>query len=241
MFTSSIVRSIGAHRPFAFLANFMAAAFVSAALVLPAQAAKVTHVSGAVQLERDGAMQGVQVGLNLQQGDRLISASDGQTLIRFDDGAQMVLRADSDFQVQELPDLRANRKQERRAKALKLVKGGLRYISGGKRKRYKVGFETPTVSVGIRGTDIELQVMEQVVQDINPGTFLKVNSGAAELTTAEGSRVAVFAGDIAWGGEPELAARGGRAPRPAARLVRLDAGAEVFKGSSLERLLRQRP
>ena len=214
---------------------------LTALLTLAVQAAKVTHVSGLVQIERDSVLQSVHLGQSLTQGDRLVTAADGESLIHFDDDAQLVLRPGSDLIVRELPDWSANRKAQRRAKTLRLIKGGLRYISNGGRKLHQVRFESSTVSVGIRGTDIELQITEQAIQDINPGTFLKVNSGAADLTTMEGTRVAVFAGDIAWGGEPELTTRSGRPPRPSARLVRLDMNATVFKGSPLEQLLRKRP
>jgi OmpA-OmpF porin, OOP family len=103
--------------------------------------------------------------------------------------------------------------------------------------RQKVTFTTSTATIGIRGTDIEIVVSEEAVQDNNPGTYLKVNTGAAVLTAVDGAAVDVTPGEVAYGGEPELNTRGaGGVRRAAARKVQT-AGVGLFKPSGIDRLM----
>ena len=100
-----------------------------------------------------------------------------------------------------------------------------------------MAFETSTSTIGIRGTDIEILVSETPVNDDPAGTYLKVNTGVAQLAASNGEQVDVEAGQLAFGGEPELVARGlGLPRRPAARKV-APAAASAFKGGVLDRLM----
>ena len=119
---------------------------------------------------------------------------------------------------------------------MRILKGGLRYISGKATVRDKVLFETSTGEIGIRGTDIEIAVADEPRQEVAAGTYLKVNKGAATLTAADGTTVDVDSGEVAFGGEPELVPKGASGiRRPAARKVKPPIG--VFQAGMFDRLM----
>ncbi len=213
----------------------------------PAQAASLRTVNGNVQVVRDGTVLPAAKNMRLKKGDVLQSdaaspeaaagagaAAGGEALVRFDDGARLALRNGSSFEIQEL---QLSGPAAARQKIINVVKGSLRYISGIAAGRPKVTFTTSTATIGIRGTDIEIVVSEEVVQDNNPGTYLKVNTGAAVLTAVDGAAVDVAPGEVAYGGEPEVNTRGaGGVRRAAARKVQA-AGTGLFKASGIDRLM----
>jgi FecR protein len=208
-----------------------------------AQAASLRTVNGNVQVVRDGSVLPATQSMRLRKGDVLQSdpagteagaPAGGEALVRFDDGARLALRNGSSFEIQEL---QLKGPAATREKIINVIKGSLRYISGIATVRQKVTFTTSTATIGIRGTDIEIVVSEEAVQDNNPGTYLKVNTGAAVLIATDGAAVDVAPGEVAYGGEPEVNTRGaGGVRRAAARKVQA-AGAGLFKSSSLDRLM----
>ena len=230
----------------ALLAVLCASAATSM-FVTPAQAASLRTVNGNVQVVRDGTVLPAAKNMRLKKGDVLQSdaaspeaatgaavAVGGEALVRFDDGARLALRNGSSFEIQEL---QLSGPAAARQKIINVVKGSLRYISGIAAGRPKVTFTTSTATIGIRGTDIEIVVSEEVVQDNNPGTYLKVNTGAAVLTAVDGAAVDVAPGEVAYGGEPEVNTRGaGGVRRAAARKVQA-AGTGLFKASGMDRLM----
>jgi hypothetical protein len=210
-----------------------------------AQAATLRTVNGNVQVVRDGNVLPAVKSMRLKKGDVLQSdaaspdaaagaTAGGEALVRFDDGARLALRNGSSFEIQQL---QLKGPASTREKIINVIKGSLRYISGIASVRQKVTFTTSTATIGIRGTDIEIVVSEEAVQDNNPGTYLKVNTGAAVLTATDGAAVDVAPGEVAYGGEPELNTRGaGGVRRAAARKVQA-AGAGLFKPSGMDRLM----
>lgn len=215
----------------------LAGAVVCLALLCSAaaHAATMQTVHGRAQVLRAGKVLPAGLNLRLQEGDELSTEADAEVLLRFDDGARLALRENSLF---EMSQLQLKGPATKRQKSVKLIKGSLRYISGRTTVKSKVQFVTSTSTIGIRGTDIEIVVSEEPVQDNNPGTYLKVNTGAATLLAADGAQVEVDPGEVAFGGEPELVPRGGSGPRrAAARKVATAIGA-VFRGSRMDALMR---
>lgn len=222
-----------------------AAATAACMLCATAQAATLRMVNGSVQVVRDGNLLPAKQNMRLKKGDVLLSdpaspdtgagaTAGGEALVRFDDGARLALRNGSSFEIQ---GLQLKGPAATREKIINVIKGSLRYISGIATVRQKVTFTTSTATIGIRGTDIEIVVSEEALQDNNPGTYLKVNTGAAVLTAPDGAAVDVAPGEVAYGGEPELNTRGaGGVRRAAARKVQA-AGAGLFKPSGIDRLM----
>ena len=219
-----------------------AALLVALLGVLPATqalAARVTALNGLVQILRGERLLNAVVGSRLRVGDEFVTeGAQSEALVRFDDGARLALRADSRLQVTAL---KLKGAAEARQKTIKILKGGLRYISGRRTLKSSVAFQTATATIGIRGTDIEIAVSDDPVNNDPAGTYLKVNSGIANMEATDGTQVDVDAGQIAFGGLPEVVPRGpGGTRRPAARKVEAAVGAVggLFKTGALDRLLK---
>lgn len=213
----------------------MAALLVPAPALAQANAGTVYALNGAVTVQRGDKTIQARQGTRLRQGDEIVTAPGADALVRFDDGSRMALREASSLQLQKLV-LRGF--TEQREKILSLLQGGLRYISGRNTQRQKLALQTSTATIGIRGTDIEILVTEEPVGNDPGGTYLKVNTGIATMQAVDGTQVEVDAGQVAFGGEPELIPRGpGGTRRPAARKIEAAAGS-AFKSGNLDRLLR---
>ena len=222
-----------------FPARWLLGVALAGALVLipavSAQAARVMALNGQVQIQRGDRLWNAVVGSRLREGDQFVSLGESEALVRFDDGARLAMRADSRLQVKAL---KLKGPTDLRQKTLEVLKGGLRYISGRATLKGKVAFVTSTATIGIRGTDIEIVVSEDAVNTDPAGTYLKVNTGIATMEASDGTQVDVDAGQIAFGGLPEVVPRGpGGTRRPAARKVEAAAGG-LFKAGQLDRLMR---
>jgi hypothetical protein len=215
--------------------TFIALALVSFAVT--SQAGILRKLSGPLQIIRGGQVMSATEGMRVKEGDELQSSSDSEALLRFDDGARLVVRSDSKL---TLDKLQLKGKSAVRQKTVRIVKGGLRYVSGKTTAKQKVAFVTATATMGIRGTDIEISVVEEPLADNNAGTYLKVNSGAAVIKAVDGDQVEVAPGEVAFGGEPDLTPRALGVPkRPSARKqASLSALSSAFKGSKLDALLK---
>lgn len=200
-----------------------------------AQAATFRAVQGQVTVLRDGETLLAKPGMRVNQGDEIASDEQAEALLNFEDGARLAVRASTTVQ---LSSLKLSGPVSSRQKTVRIVRGSLRYISGKATVRRKVAFETSTATIGIRGTDIEISVSEEAVQDNNPGTYLKVNTGAAVLTAPDGAAVDVTPGEVAYGGEAELQARGSGIPKRASARKVQALGATLFKASGLDALMK---
>lgn len=200
-----------------------------------ALAARITQLSGKLAIQRGDTTLSAAIGTRLRPGDALSSEANAEALVRFDDGARLALRAQSRV---ELQALQLTGEPTARQKTIKIVKGGLRYVSGRTPAKAKVTFVTNTATIGIRGTDIEIAISEDALNTEPAGTYLKVNTGLATLAAADGTQVDVDPGQIAFGGEPELVPRGaGGVRRPAARRI-LEPVGGLFKAGRLDRLMK---
>lgn len=202
-----------------------------------AWAAQLVKLQGVVQVARAGQVLSSFEGQRLQEGDVIETSVDSETLIRFDDGARLLVREQSNL---VLNQLKLNGPVTARQKTVKIVKGALRYVSAKATVRRKVAFITTTSTIGIRGTDIEILVAQEVVQDNSPGTYLKVNTGVAQITASDGAAEVVKPGEVAYGGEPELQARGSGPKRPSARkvVVQAEGLGRAFRSSALDAWLK---
>jgi hypothetical protein len=204
-------------------------------LAQEAWAARIVVVNGKLTIQRGDKVLNAAVGSRLREGDAFISDGNSEALVRFDDGARLALRPDSRLEIQAL---KLKGAPALRKKTIKIVKGGLRYISGRTTAKNNVSFVTNTATIGIRGTDIEIAISEDAINTDPAGTYLKVNTGIATLAAADGTQVDVDPGQIAFGGEPELVPRGpGGVRRPAARKVVEPVGG-LFKAGRLDRQMR---
>ncbi|TFW09631.1 iron dicitrate transport regulator FecR [Oxalobacteraceae bacterium OM1] len=116
-------------------------------------AGTVVNVSGPLLAKKaDGTVKALAVKSSVEQGDTLVTEKDTYARIKFTDNSEVTLKPNTQFKVEAFDfedDKPAGDKAE-----FSLVKGGLRAVTGtlGKRNKEKVGFNTPTATIGIRGT-----------------------------------------------------------------------------------------
>jgi hypothetical protein len=133
------------------------AVFISLACLIGSADAHDDHVAlfknvtGKVQIERNGALIAAAAGTTLFVSDRLLSGSGASAGIVFKDGTLLTLGGGSDIQVRNYVFEPA---QANYAFSVYLAKGSAIYSSGkiGKLSPESVKVETPTSTVGVRGT-----------------------------------------------------------------------------------------
>lgn len=127
-------------------------------LCLPALAwaegvATVTHLGGVLFAKRaDGTKKLLSVKSEILVGDTLRTEANTFARIKFTDGSEVVLRPETEFQVNAYSYNHAEKQQDNFA--VSLLKGGLRSVTGmlGKRSPDQVKVNTSAATIGIRGT-----------------------------------------------------------------------------------------
>ena len=135
-------------------ALLLLASLLTAASALAAEiAGTVTHLSGPLLAKKaDGTVKVLSQKSAVEQGDTLISEKDTYARIKFVDNSEITLRPNSQMKIDSFVFDEA--KPEKDSAAFNLLKGGLRAVTGmlGKRNKEKFGMNTPTATIGIRGT-----------------------------------------------------------------------------------------
>lgn len=144
----------------------------------------VDEVSGSATVAgEDGSTTAVAVGLKIYEKDTVSTGHDAEVHIATEDGAFMALRPDTVFRVDEY---RAEGGESDRT-FVSLLTGALRSVTGwiGKHDHAAYRITTPTATIGVRGTDHEVTVIDKADGD-EPGTYDTVNEGATLMKTPRG-------------------------------------------------------
>ncbi len=162
-----------------------------AAVALAAALPLAAYANGVVQSMKGDVKAGpvgqtartVAVDQRLTPGTAVVTGADAQVVLRFDDGQQVVLNQNTEFRI---VDFRYDASDMDRT-VFDLVRGALRMASGAiaGRNRQVVALRTPQATIGIRGTDF-------MVALVNPA-YISVLQGAVSVTNAAGT-VALGAG-----------------------------------------------
>lgn len=130
------------------------ALLLSASVALAGQVAgTVVNLSGALLAKKaDGTAKILALKSAVEQGDTLISEKGTYARIRFIDNSEITLRPNSQLKIDSF--VFEEDDKEKDSATFSLVKGGLRAVTGalGKRSKERVGVNTPTATIGIRGT-----------------------------------------------------------------------------------------
>lgn len=121
------------------------------------EAGTVERVLGTVSAQRpDGSLRILSQGSKFWSGEIILTETDSAASIRFADGAKLALRASSRLVVDRY-DYSAPKPEEDNV-AMRLLKGGMRTVTGlaGKRSPANYRNQTMVATVGIRGTDYAL-------------------------------------------------------------------------------------
>ena len=181
----------------AILASGIAAMLHAAAAVAGAM---VADAEGDVRVAAAGAQaRAIVPGERVEPGSLVTTASGARVMLRFDDGMWAALHENSRFRIEGF----RYRQQEPAADraAFELLRGALRIITGELGRRNPAAFElrTPSLNIGVRGTDFLVAVDNR--------TYLSVLEGRVAATNAGGS-VTFSVGDfgVAAGGKTLAAA-----------------------------------
>lgn len=120
-------------------------------------AATVTHLSGTLSVKKaDGSTRLLGIQSQVGNGDLLSTEADTYARLKFQDGSEVVLRPNTQFRVERFSYDDA--KPDSDNMLVRLLKGGMRSVTGllGKRNPDKVSVQTPTATIGIRGTHFGL-------------------------------------------------------------------------------------
>lgn len=178
------------------LAPFLAAADSSASTADYGCFARVWRASGEVEAGSAQGRRPLRQGDVVRVGEQIRAGKTGEAVLQTADAGLVAVRPNSEL----VPLAYTAQAQHDDHLALRLVKGSLRLISGWVAKLNPSGVqvETPTMTIGIRGTDHEPYVLSQEAAAATPydaGSYDKVNRGEVVLRNSTGE-VSVKAGQV---------------------------------------------
>jgi len=118
-----------------------------------AKAGEVTHLSGILSVKQaDGTAKLLSTKSEIREGDVLSTQEDTYARVKFVDGGEVVLRPNSQLKIDAYQYDEAKPQSDN--VFMSMLKGGLRAVTGliGKRNQNKIAYQTPTATIGIRGT-----------------------------------------------------------------------------------------
>lgn len=151
-----------------FAVATLAALFTSAALA----DAVIGSMQGDVRIGTDAAIdtQRVFSGMTINTGPG------AQAILKFDDQQQVVLNENTTFRI---ADFRYRAAEPRNDRAVfDLLQGALRFISGvvGARNPHTVALRVPQATIGIRGTDFMVALVNPAYVNVLNGSIAATNS-----------------------------------------------------------------
>jgi len=163
-----------------------------ASLGWAAQAAgTVVQLSGPLLVKKaDGAVRVLSARSEVESGDTLVTERNAYALLRFADHSEITLKPSTTFIVENF-SYDADHPDGDTA-SFKLVKGGVRSVTGllGKRNREKFEMKTPGATIGIRGTTF---VAEWPASPPSggpaPGLYVQVIEGIINVSNSGGARL----------------------------------------------------
>lgn len=151
----------------------------------------VSQLAGTLSVRKpDGSVRILSQKSEIRAGDTLQTERDSYAQIRFSDGGQITLKPNTTVQLERFRFAQDKPKED--AFALRLVKGGLRAVTGGVGKRSKENYqvETETATVGIRGTtftvDDCVSAREGDCARLAPAVYVGVADGEVVVRNAQG-------------------------------------------------------
>ena len=172
------------------LAPLFAALIVALSHTAFAASGKFQFVSGDVRVQtKTGEIVSVVKGSDVNEGDVIFSGSPALAQLKMDDGGTLVVRANTRLTISTY---RFNGKEDGTERATyRLDRGSVRAITGqiGNTNKQNYLIQTPTASIGVRGTDHEpafIPKNDDGYLGAKPGTYDKVNTGETYIKTKGG-------------------------------------------------------
>ena len=180
------------------VARATSAAGANKSALPPGVVGTVDLLSGTVTVTTlKGAPREMTVGMALQAGDTIKTAEESEAHANMADGAYLAIRENS---IIKISAYEANGNRDDKS-WIDLVTGSLRTVTGWIAKTRPKGYRinTPTATVGVRGTDHEVIYFraEDAETEAEAGTHNVVYEGETTLATAQG-RVNITQGQAAY-------------------------------------------
>lgn len=140
----------------------------------------IAHASGVAQTSKPGDP--------IDKGDTISSGPNSWAVLSMQDGGSLTLRPNAKLRIDDYVFDVDNPKNGR--SWLTLMQGALRSVTGaiGHMNKDSYRLSTPTATIGIRGTDYDVDVVTDNSQPgLAPGTYHTVNDGGTTLKTTAGA------------------------------------------------------
>ena len=165
-------------------------------MAVPVAAGKIVLVTGkASALSPDGKARKIKRGGPFYEGDTIETTKKSFVKLKYTDGGVMLLRPGTKIVVEKYKDPKVGQGES----VTKLVKGGMRAVTGAiaKKSRKKYKLRTPSATMGVRGTDYTVRYCRGDCADLSnygapaptDGLYTGVSSGGITLTNASGTRL----------------------------------------------------
>ncbi len=198
-------------------------------------AGNIERLDGQATITSPSGDTAANVGAAVNQGDRITTQSQAELVLKMADGGVLALRPNSQIVIDRFSYV-PNGRPDEQGYLVKLLVGGLRSVTGaiGKINPKGVRFFTPTATVGIRGTDFEVSVIETDTPEATAGTYNRVFTGKTYLENSQGQQVDVGANETAYAplNVVLMASQFGLLKGPAASLLQ-----KVFPGGRFDNSL----
>ena len=181
-------------------------ALAAAAPSCLAEAGLIQFVNGEAYIVRAaGGERVAQKGLQLDEGDTVVTRRGASMQLRMADQGLIAIRPDTRLKIETYRYSGAEDGSERGV--LGLVRGGFRTLTGviGRKNKQNYLVTTPTATIGIRGTDHEVvHIPAPSPGEVplgTPGTYNKVNLGETYVQT-RGGRIELSSNQVGFAGLP---------------------------------------
>ena len=138
--------------------------------------------------ERGGTQRPAQKGVQLYEGDAIVTGPSSNVQVRMSDDTLIMVYSNSRVKIDQY--IYSYNKDGKDSSALLLLRGAIRTVTGliGQNNKDNFTVKTPAAAIGIRGTDFDTAFVEpgSGPADAAPGTYNRVYSGATTLKSAAG-------------------------------------------------------
>jgi hypothetical protein len=155
----------------------------------PQAIGRVMLVQGGMSArEESGKVRKLTLGTPVYEGDTLITDKNSHAVVAFRDEGRVSLQESTEFHVEKF---RYDKDTAQENAALKLLKGGVRVVTGliGRTNRDNYRFKVSTATIGIRGTGFDAWCN-------GPCASGAGNPGATQDNPLDGAGVYVWAGEV---------------------------------------------
>jgi hypothetical protein len=162
-------------------------------------AGSISRLDGNATITSPSGDKAAAVGAEVNEGDRITTQNAAELVVKLTDGGVLAVRPNSQIVIDRFRyDSKGSADDQ--SFLVKLLVGGLRSVTGaiGKINPKGVRFTTPTATIGIRGTDFEMTVLEADVPEASAGTYSRVFEGRTYLQNSQGQQVDLAANESAY-------------------------------------------